>query len=117
MTKKQFPNIAADRVYNLLRDTKLAGKFVPGGQQVEAQKISLLKAVNAAEVDTLPERAELLCMAIGGLLAAASTTVAKLTPGRAQITDDDIADAIMNRAAYWAREYIILDGKASKMKQ
>lgn len=100
------PNKRAEHLYQSLATDSVGATSY---KTVEASKSALLAAINGLPLNTLRERIECGCAALGSLSAGMIITAIGSTekqPGT--VGSDDVADAIMWRVEYWMRENIKL---------
>lgn len=109
--RPQFPSEHTE-VYTVLAKTGAGFKSDP---VLEKAKTAFVDALNAAGQATAAERLETGCAGLGSLLAALVTTAERYAKTKPHpFMQDEIADQMANRVAFWMREYLILHNKAQK---
>lgn len=108
--RPQFPTEHAE-IYHVLARTGAGFKSDPA---LEKAKAAFVDALNAKGSATAAERLETGCAGLGSLLAALVTTAERYAPRKNELMQDELADQMANRVAFWMREYLILHNKAQK---
>lgn len=108
--RKQFTS-ENEAVYRALAKTGAGFRETP---EVAQAKAAFIQALNATEGETMGARLERGCAAAGALVAAFVTTGERYGMKTADMMQDEIADQMLNRVAFWTREYLIIHNKATR---